>query len=317
MKKIIVVLMIAVLSLAGCKKEPTTIRIGVNDWPPCEVWYIAKEQDLFKDVKVEIVRFSTWTDNMNALYLGNIDITHSTYFNNILFSNKGEWGQMIAPIDTIEGGDGLVIASHVDGITDLIGRKIAVEVSTDEHYLLYQALEMNGVDISDVEIVSASSAKTTELFLSGEVDGIFTYEPYLSMATEGDVGSIVFTTKDLSGHMVDVLVGRKELMDQDIEPFVRVLQGYYDARAYIELSGDYQIMAQNEAMSEEAFEAFYGGFTLYDAKQALETLTSDTYKEIHDQMTTFVLDNKLVKEVRSYEEIVRTDVLLEVVNGEK
>lgn len=316
MKKISLLLVLLVL-ISGCQSEPETIRIGVNDWPPCEVWYVALEQDLFEDVNVELVRFSTWSDNMNALYLGNIDITHSTYFNNILFSEKGEWGQMIAPIDTTLGGDGLVIRNTLKSGYDLKGMKIAVEVGTDEHYLLYKALEHFDVRIEDVEIVSASSAKTAELFINNEVDAIFTYEPYMSQAaTEGD-GQIIYTTADIPGHMVDVLVGNKTRMDEHTEAFVNVMKGYYEARVYIDQTQDFDMMAANEQMDPEFFGAFYNSFQLFRPTEAKEIMDSDNYRAIHDEMAQFVLDYQLANQVKTLEDLMRDDIINGVIGDEK
>lgn len=316
MKKFIIGL-ITVLILTGCAGEPETIRIGVNDWPPCEVWYVAQEQGLFEDVQVEIVRFSTWTDNMNALYLGNIDITHSTYFNNILYSDKGEWGQMIAPIDTIHGSDGMVVKNDIEDLSDLAGKKIAVEVGTDEHYLLFKALEHFGIAINDVTIVSASSAKTADLFIRGEVDAIFTYEPYMSMAaTEGD-GKVVFTTEDLQGHMVDVLVGDQSRMAEHPDAFVNVMKGYYAARDYIETGEGFGLMARNEGMTEEAFQGFYESFILYSPEQALQIMASKDYESIHEEMTKFIYDNGLAGSVKEQDALLNKDIINGVVMDEK
>lgn len=313
----ICIMLLAILLITGCQQQKETIRIGVNDWPPCEVWYVALEQELFEDVNVELIRFSTWSDNMNALYLGNIDITHSTYFNNIFYSEKGEWGQMIAPIDTITGSDGLVISNDLEDVTDLVNKKIAVEVGTDEHYLLYKALEMYDIPIESVQIISASSAKTAELFINDEVDAIFTYEPYLSKAANEGEGKIVFTTKDLPGQMVDVLVGSKEGIDSVPKAYVEVLKGYYKAREFIQENEVYEVMALNESMDVDSFKGFYNSFTFYDAKQALEIIESNEYIDIHHSMSAFILQNKLSTTVRPIDELITVDILKGVIDDEE
>ena len=57
------------LFLSGCTAKKEAIRIGVNSWPPCEIWYIAEEKGFFGKVPVELVRFSSWSDNMSSLYI--------------------------------------------------------------------------------------------------------------------------------------------------------------------------------------------------------------------------------------------------------
>ncbi|HAL86600.1 MAG TPA: hypothetical protein DCM31_06860 [Deferribacteraceae bacterium] len=136
-----IIIAVILLMLTSCKSDTEPVRIGVNNWPPCEIWYIAKQQGYFEDVPVEIIRYSAWTDNMKSLYLGNTDITHATYFNAMYFADKGEKARIVLSSDTIEGGDGLAAKNGIDSISDLRGKTIAVEINTDEHFLLYKTLQ--------------------------------------------------------------------------------------------------------------------------------------------------------------------------------
>lgn len=303
---------IVVLGLvgSGCSKEVTTIRIGVNDWPPCEVWYVAKEQGFFEDVNVELVRFTAWSDNMKALYKGNIDITHSTYFNNILHSGQFEKAMMIAPIDTIAGSDGLVIHNDLESISDLIGKKIAVEIGTDEHYLLFRALEMNDVSLDDVEIYSTTSAETVNYFAEGQVDGIFTYEPYLSQAAEMGDGKIVFTTNELENHMVDVLLGRQTKVEEEQKAYEQVMKAWYKALEYIEEHPEvYEMMAQNEQLSAEDFGPFFESFQFFNKNEAKVLMGEAEFDTIQSGMRDFVIEHNLNTNPQDLDAIINKKII--------
>jgi len=287
------------LSLAllatGCAAPKEPIRIGVNSWPPCEVWTVAKAKGFFGNTPVELVRYSAWTDNVASLYVGKVDITHSTYFNSVYYDGKGEPGVLLAPIDFNEGSDGLVIKNTLKGPSDLKGKKIGVEIGTDEHYLLYKALERYHVRIEDVTLVSLPSSESYKNFKAGEIDGLFTYEPYLSKAAKEGNGSVVFTTKDLPGHMVDALVVRESIANSRKDDIRNVMHGWYQALDYIRKNPEetYRIMSVNEGMTPSDFKSFYESFTFYSEPEANHLVKSSALKEFLNEMSAFSLKYKL------------------------
>lgn len=300
------VVLFLTLVLTGCAKKPEVIRIGVNDWPPCEVWYIAQELGYFENVPVELIRFSVWSDNMASLYTGKIDITHSTLFNSVYHSNRGEASLLWFPIDYSEGSDGLVVKKGISNIADLKGKKIGVEVGTDEHYLLYQALQKNGVSIKEVTLQSIPSYESHKNFVNNEVDAIFTYEPFLSQAaTEGE-GNILFTTKDIPGHMVDTLVINKTNYSNHKKDYDIVKKAWFKSLDYIRSNPDqaYAMMAKNEKMTPEAFKAFYESFTFYDEATATALRQSPELKEKLIFMNDFCVDAGLTKEASNLDQLL-------------
>ncbi len=309
MKKIALafILILSMILTSSCStNKEKTIRIGVNSWPPCEIWYIAEQQGYFEDVPVEIVRFSSWSDNMSSLYVGNIDITHSTYFNSVYFSDKGEDAFIMAPIDYVNGSDGLVIKNTIGNIESLKGKTIGVEVGTDEHFLLYKALEEAGIDIEDVNLVSLPSYSSHEEFIEGKLDALFTYEPFLSKAAEEGEGTILFSTNDLPGYMVDVLLGRTEAYKDNPEAYDIIMQAWYKAAEYIQKNHEsaYDLMAQNEGIRIEDFGPFYESFTIYNEAEANDILNSLGIQNRLEEMFSFTQGRSLTTQENDIEKAI-------------
>jgi len=306
MKKLLIV--IVIFMMFGC--EPATnIKIGVNSWPPCEVWYIAQSQGYFDDLDVEIVRFSSWSDNMAALYKGNTDVTHSTYFNSVYYSDKGRDGVILAPIDFIEGADGLVIKEDIKEISNLKGKKIGVEIGTDEHFLLSKALLLNGIELKDVVLTSIPSFSSYEDFINDEVDALFTYEPFLSIAAESGNGEIVFTTNELPNYMIDVLVVSKN--DEYSEAYNELMTAWYKSIEYIKENPReaYEIMAVNTDMNAEEFGVFFESFNFYTKEEAIDILEGESVREKLLEMKTFTVENELTSDTVDVKSLLLSPLL--------
>ena len=308
-KIILIIILVTVFSSCGILKKP--IKIGVNLWPPCEIWYIAEEMGYFENTPVEIVRFSTWTDNMSALYLGKIDITHSTYLNAIYFSDKGEKGQIILSSDTVVGADGLVIKSYLVEGKYLKGKKIAVEVDTDEHFLLKKALEIYGLGEEDVVIVATTSKDAKEKFISGIVDACFTYEPFLTEAAIKGDGKVIFTTKDLQGYMIDTLVAKTSTIKKRRRDLIKILTAWYKAQKYIENNPQesFKIMGGKEGIDPESFREFYSSFTFFSVQENLEIFSSESFKNKLKEMNGFLYAKGAISEKISIEEIYNPEII--------
>jgi NitT/TauT family transport system substrate-binding protein len=307
------VIIVAVSSImSGCARtQKGPIKIGVNDWPPCEVWTIAQQNGYFSGIDVEIVRFTNWSDNMNSMYFGTTDITYATYFNSIYLSDKGERAKLLMPIDTIVGGDGLVVSGDIDDISELKGKKIAVEIGTDEHFLLSKSLESANLTLEDVELISSTSKESIELLNGGEVSGAFTYEPYLSKGANEYGGNILFTTKELPNHRVNVLVARESSLNDRKDDYKIIVEAWYKALEYIEKNPkeSFEIMAKNENMDPEVFGKFYSEFKFYSKEEANKQLESSELEKLLNSMNEFCEKYHLINEKVDVKELLDVKVL--------
>ena len=156
---LMVTAVIAVVALTGCSQHRQPIRIGVSSWPPCEIWYVAEAEGFFGNLPVQVTRFSVWTDAMSALYRGSLDLANASYFSAMYYADKGEEARVILTSDTVVGTDGFVVREDMPYPEGLVGARVAVEVNTDEHFLLSKALESVGLDEKNITMISTTSER--------------------------------------------------------------------------------------------------------------------------------------------------------------
>ena len=286
---------VVIFSLAACNSYKEPIKIGINNWPSCELWIIAQEKGYFGDTPVEIVRFSTWTDSLNSLYMGRTDLTSSTDFNTVYYSSRGEAAKIILSSETINGVEGLVIKDYVEGIQDLKGRRIAVEVGTDEHFLLYKVLSRRGLSEEDVTIVSVDSEEGMRRFIAGEVDASFNYEPFLSMAADRGEGRIVATTSDTLNYN-SALVARDKVLQERKEDYVNIIKAWYRAQEFVRDNPQeaYELMASKEGTTYEDFKEFYESFYFFTLEENKAKFSSENFRGGLRKIEEFLAGNNLI-----------------------
>lgn len=291
------VLAVSWLLLVSCSPSVSTpIRIGVNAWPPAELWYVARAQGFIND-EVELVRFSSWRDNMRSMYDGKTDLTHATYFNAAYYADKGEDASIVLVLDTVEGSDGLAL--HDGAVRSMAdGEKIdiSVELHTDEHFLLQHAMRDLDIGPDDVRLHDACGEVSARMYITGEVDGTFTYDPFLSEATAEGGGSIVWSTADLPGYMVDVLVARNEVVKSQRARLTRIVAAWYRALEWTRENPReaYEIMAAQEYDDPEDFGDFFEEFRFYTAEENRRLLGDGEIEPKLSEMMSFLRENYLV-----------------------
>lgn len=313
-KKLYLILGVLFLSLISCKKYEEPIKIGVNDWPPCELWYIAEEQGYFGDTKVEIIRFSTWADNLTAFYLGKTDIVSSSYFNTLYYDKKGEGAKMILTADIIRGGDGLVVKNSIKDLKDLKGKKIAVELGTDEHFLLHKVLEKIGLKEEEVTIIPATSKESMEKFILEEVDACLTYEPFMTQAAQRGGGRVTLTTADLPDYVIDVLLARNEVLKKRKRDYSNIVRAWYKAQKFVKENPEeaYKIMSSKENINPEEFKLFYESFKMFSLEENKKIFNSEKFKEKLMEMNDFLFENGLISDMVEVEKIYTDEVVIDI-----
>lgn len=312
-KKICLILGILFLSLTACKKYEEPIKIGINDWPPCELWYIAEKQGYFEDTQVEIIRFSTWADNLTAFYLGKTDIVSSSYFNTLYYDKKGDGAKIILTADMIKGGDGLVVKNYIEDLKDLKGKKIAVELGTDEHFLLHKVLEKIGLK-EDVIIIPCTSKESMEKFILGEVDACLTYEPFMSRAAQKGGGRVTLTTADLPEYIIDVLLARNEVLEERKKDYSNIIRAWYKAQKFVKENPEeaYKIMSSKENITPKEFKLFYESFEMFSLEDNKKIFSSEKFKEKLIEMDNFLFENDLISDRVEIENIYTDEIIMDI-----
>jgi len=200
------VAIVAITSSAFCagKKDPSAlpdvIKIGTQQIPNGET--IVKLNNLFDElgVRVTLVEFDSGRDVIAALASSSIDIGMLGTTPATTAISAGVPIQVIWIHDIIGKAESLVVKrnSGINGVRDLVGKKIATPFGSTAHYSLLNALRLEGVAARDVTVLDLQPADIYAAWQRGDIDGAYVWHPTLSrLQAEG--GRVIITSEDLAG----------------------------------------------------------------------------------------------------------------------
>jgi NitT/TauT family transport system substrate-binding protein len=278
------------------------IRVGVSDWTGWVAWYVARDQGYFRKsgANVELVWFANYTDSIAALSSGQLDANSQTWSDTLGPIAKGVPIKAVLVNDNSAGNDALMVAPRIHGFTDLRGRKIALEQYSISHFVLYTALERNGLGPHDVDIVNLSAGDAAAAFMSGRVDAAVVWNPWISQIQKSGTGRPLFTSTQMPGLIPDLLVASSNAIQSKRKDLIAMIRAWFDTEAFIRTQPDraVAIMAKVVGMDPEQYRVFLPGTRFFDAaanREAFDARNERSLVRVAPTIATFLQSNKLIE----------------------
>lgn len=254
------------LLMVGCFPAPgTPLKLGTNLWPGYEPLYLARERGLLADDQIVLVELLSASEVMRAFRNGAIDAAALTLDEVISLRAAGLKPVIVQVADISRGADVIMARPDIASIEALRGRRVGVEATALGAYMLSRALDLHGMQISDVEVVQLEVNEHRAAYEQGGVDAVVTFEPVRQQLL--DQGAVVlFDSSMIPGEIVDVIVVREALLDshQDqVQHLIRAWQRSLDLlREQPQASA--RLMAQRLKLTPQEVLASYAGMELPD-----------------------------------------------------
>lgn len=220
----------ALVALASCGRQAEPVKIGISAWAGVEPAELAARKGFYarRGVKVEMVRFSAYTDSLKAFRDGRVDADMHTLDDAIRLASSGKKLKVVLFTDYSYGGDGIVAKNPIGTVEELKGKKVGVEIGTVGHLSLLKALETAELSENDITIVSIPAWEIKEAFAKGAIDAGVTWEPYLSSSAGDGDGKVIITSRDYPKTVVTCMVAGSELAEKRSKDLQKIVAAYFD-----------------------------------------------------------------------------------------
>lgn len=164
-----------------------SISIGATLLESSGPLFVAKEQNFFAEngLDVAIKYYDVGLNAVNDQLAGKVDIALSAEYILVGKALTNQRLQTIASIAKTEFASIVARKDHsIENIFDLYGKKIGVVRGTVMEYYLGQFLELNGMNISDVNLINITLANSAKVLINGDVDAVISFPPYIENAEQ-------------------------------------------------------------------------------------------------------------------------------------
>jgi len=249
----------------GPTSQAEPLKIGYSDWPGWVAWEIGIKKEWFKEEGVEVkFEWYDYVESMDAYAAGQLDAVGMTNGDALVTGATGKPSVCILINDYSNGNDMIVAKPGIESVKDLKGKKIGLEEGFVSHLLLLKALELNGMEATDVTIVNTPTNETPQVLASGAVDAIVAWQPSSGQALKVVSGSKpIFTSKDTPGLIYDNIYVSAESLEKRRDDWKKVIKVWYRIVEFIrdEKNTDevLEILSSRVSVTPDEYEPFLGG----------------------------------------------------------
>lgn len=202
MKKIISVLTagILALSLTACGKksdDSNTIKIAYLPITHSLAVLEASDELAEKDgLQVELVKYGSWNELMDALNSGRVD--GASVLIELAMKSKEQGVGIKAVALGHKDGNVIITSSDIASAEDLKGKTIAIPHRQSSHNILLNlALETAVKTIDDINVTELAPTEMPSALAGGQIDGYCVAEPFGAKAVSMGAGKVLFTSEEL------------------------------------------------------------------------------------------------------------------------
>lgn len=213
----------------GSGEEAEVIRIGhlpITHAAP--LYFLDAHQDEYLDgVEVELVRFSSWIELMDALNTGRIDGA-SVLFELAMKARERGIGIEAMALGHREGNP-IIVDPEVDSVSDLQGETVAIPHTLSAHNLLLDEMLIRaGMEYEDVNVVEMPPPEMPAALSEGRVSSYIVAEPFGALGVTNEVGEVLYQSSEFcpSNCLCCALVLREDFMEDFPDETDQFMEGY-------------------------------------------------------------------------------------------
>ncbi len=237
----IVIIVAIIVVLAGAYafysgQNDNTVTIGYLPSDHDAALFIADAQDMYQKegINTKLVQFNNGGDLMTAMASGDVDVGYVGITPVLSSIEKGVPVKVISGVQT--EGSGIVVSSSsgISSAQDLVGKSIATPGDASIQYMLLKYyLKQNNIDIGDLDVSAMKVPSMNDALKSGKIDGMLTYEPFVTTAVENGNTELVDSSEIIPEHPCCVVAASDNFLKEHPEEAKKIVEINGNATDYV------------------------------------------------------------------------------------
>lgn len=168
---------------------------------------LAQNNEISKkhNIKIELVRYSSWLELLDALNTGHVDA--APVLAELAMKAHEQGLDLIAGASGHLDGNVFIASNKITTASDLKGKTIAIPHRQSSHYLLLlEVLKRGGLTKNDIQITELAPAEMPAALASGQIDAYCVAEPFGALGEILGLGHVLYTSAELWPHSLCCLL---------------------------------------------------------------------------------------------------------------
>lgn len=315
-KRLVVLVMIAglLLALAGCSNtspnatsSKKTIKIAYLPITHAVPLFVEKEnlsQNVsgLEDVNVELVKFGTWNELIDALNTGKVD--GASVLIELAMKAKEQGIDLKVVGLGHRDGNNVTVANSINTPADLKGKTVAVpQRFSTQNILLYKMLQDANVAYADVTVIELPPSEMPAALAEGRIAAYIVAEPFGSKAVTLGKGKVLYESKDLWVDSVCCgLVFRGDFIKNNKEIAQKIVKRYVDAGKQAESKDEHIQEVTAKYLSVDKA-------TLASSLKYTSYVNLSLEKKDYEQLSQYLIAMGLLKNPPAYNDFVENSLI--------
>lgn len=269
-------LLVSLPVINSCSQNDSEpLKIGTAVWPGYEPFYLGREKGFINNTEYQMVEFLSASQVMQSFRNKVLDVAALTMDEVLVLVDEGFQPVVILVLDSSNGADAIVSKDIYRSVAGLKGKKIGYESGALGAFVLSRALSKSSMTHKDIVLVTMNVNETEYALTSGSVDAVVTFEPVRSRLLEAGYKD-VFNSKEIPNEIVDVLIVRKELLNNKRSELKKLVKGWFRSLDYYNANRleSYDVMNSRLQLSKQGLKAAFDGIVFPDKRKNIIMLSS-------------------------------------------
>lgn len=254
-------------------------------------------KSLLKNVNVELIKFGSWPELMDALNSGKVDGA-SVLIELAMKAKANGIGLKTVALGHRDGNN-FTVANDIINVADLKGKTVAVPARfSTQNILLYKLLQDSGLSYTDVNVIELTPAEMPAALSEGRIAGYLVAEPFGSKAVTLGKGKTLAKSQDVWKDSICCgLVLRDDFIKNNADATQDLINGYVKA-------------GKEAEAKDENIKKITSNYMKVDAKVLDLALEATTYTDLkinekdYDQLIKYLTTLGLIKNPPKFSEFV-------------
>ena len=220
----------AALTMPGCERANSALRIASHHWPGYEFLFLAQREGWISTQDALLVETGSATESIELIASHRADGAALTLDELLRAREQGLALTAVLVFDISVGADVLLAKPGIETLLQLKGKRIGFEASALGALMLHKALEAAGLQLAEVKTVSVTLDRHLEAWHAGNIDALITFEPISSQLQAEDARRL-FDSSMIPDTIFDVLVVSPAALERHRDALRRLIAAHFQGLA--------------------------------------------------------------------------------------